>query len=43
MDRLGAPDQGVRSSPTWPLGRVGVEIELTLGRRGQLRLGTGER
>jgi hypothetical protein len=29
MDRLGAPDQGARSSPTRPLGRVGLEIKLT--------------
>jgi hypothetical protein len=29
MDRLGAPDQGARSSPTRLLGRIGVEIELT--------------
>ena len=26
---LGAPDQGARSSPLRPLGRDGVEIELT--------------
>jgi hypothetical protein len=29
MDRLGTPDQGARSSPTRPLGRVDVQIELT--------------
>jgi hypothetical protein len=32
MDPLGTPDQGARSNPTRPLGRVGVEIELTPAR-----------
>ena len=30
IDGLGAPDQGARSRPKWPLGHCGWEIKLTV-------------